>query len=155
MNTQTESMKACGIDANEVSVNLWVGAHPRHARKGWHHSFDHIYFVASECPPPVEVPVRKAHHFSLIDSELTPTELCKLGIPKIGKSIAEKLSQGAKVLVTCHMGHNRSALVAGAALVALGVSGTSAVQRIMRVREYAFGNEAFRKFVEADCKCSP
>lgn len=58
------------------------------------------------------------------------------------------LSSGQDVLVTCAMGLNRSALVAGLALRMLGVSGRCAVDNIRRERgRDALCNKAYEKVV--------
>lgn len=58
--------------------------------------------------------------------------------------VADQLQHGKHVLVTCAMGLNRSAFVAGLALRRCGFSGPKVVQVIRRARgELALSNQSF------------
>lgn len=64
--------------------------------------------------------------------------------------VASQLREGKHVLVTCAMGLNRSALVAGLALRQLGYSPAEVVVAIRRQRgEDALFNEAFLRLIVA------
>ena len=55
-----------------------------------------------------------------------------------------------RLLVMCHHGMNRSALVTGLVLRELGLSGAEAVSRIVAARPGALSNRAFRAIVEGE-----
>jgi protein-tyrosine phosphatase len=60
------------------------------------------------------------------------------------KTVAKRMRQGKRVLVTCHMGLNRSAIVTGFALVMLGFDADDAIRRVRSIRgERAFSNHHF------------
>jgi protein-tyrosine phosphatase len=49
-------------------------------------------------------------------------------------NVAQRVRAGQRVLVTCWQGLNRSGVIAGLALVKLGVPGDRAARRIQRIR---------------------
>jgi len=63
------------------------------------------------------------------------------------KEVANYIRAGKRVLVTCFMGRNRSGVIAGHALVELGLPPFRAVRRIQKYRN-GLGNTHFRKMVE-------
>ena len=67
----------------------------------------------------------------------------------IGKLGAELVANGHRVLCHCLMGFNRSALVAGAILVALGMSGAQAVSLLQERRPGALYNETFAAYLQS------
>ncbi len=67
---------------------------------------------------------------------------------EIGKMIAEEVKSGGKVLVTCNMGINRSGLVTGHALYALGIAPRTIVPMIKGRRSIALQNQWFVSHLE-------
>lgn len=77
------------------------------------------------------------------DSGRPPTECEVLAARLAGLSVAKYLSQGKRVLVTCAAGRNRSGLVSGFALLALGAPVDKVIARIRERRENALMNPHF------------
>lgn len=86
-------------------------------------------------------------YFPIRDGELP--DLVKLHA--IGKLGAELISNGHRVLCHCLMGLNRSALVAGAILVALGMTGQQALNVLQERRPGALYNEVFAEYLCTLC----
>lgn len=84
-------------------------------------------------------------YFPIQDEDLP--DLAKLHA--IASLAARLLREGHKVLSHCGMGFNRSALVAGLVLVALGMPGIDAVARLQARRPGALFNETFRTYLES------
>ena len=73
-------------------------------------------------------------------------------IHELGIRVAELVRAGDKVVVNCMSGLNRSGLLVGRALVALGYSPTEAVELIRRARgPHALSNRQFTRFLLIDC----
>lgn len=69
---------------------------------------------------------------------------------------ADYVRRGAKVLVTCHAGLNRSGLVNVLTLCyATGCSGATAVEQVQRKREGALFNDAFVRVLRSIPASSP
>ncbi len=62
---------------------------------------------------------------------------------------AQLMTQGARVLVHCGMGHNRSALLAGVILTYVGMTGAETVVRLRQRRAGALYNKAFAAYLQA------
>ena len=60
---------------------------------------------------------------------------------------ASMIREGHRVLAHCNMGFNRSGLIAGLVLKALGMSGEAAVTRIRERRPGALYNDCFADYV--------
>jgi len=67
-------------------------------------------------------------------------------IRRTAREIADRVRHGQRVLVTCWQGRNRSGVLAGLAMVDLGVPPDQAVRRIQRLRN-GLTNEHFRAMV--------
>jgi hypothetical protein len=61
--------------------------------------------------------------------------------------LANDIRNGAKVLVACREGRNRSGLVTALTLHELGMRGPKLVSHIRSRRRTAFGNQAFARYV--------
>ncbi len=73
-------------------------------------------------------------------------------IHTVGERIASLVSEGKHVAVNCLSGVNRSGLLVGRALVALGSTPEEAVDAIRAARgPMALGNEHFVRFLLAEC----
>lgn len=71
----------------------------------------------------------------LDDSGPPPTPEERRLIYENARRVARRVLAGKRVLVTCHQGRNRSGVIAGLALVELGVPGPKAAHRIQRIRD--------------------
>ncbi len=103
---------AAVLDASQVFTRLWVGGIP--PADCDLPDFDMLVLCASEVQPE-----RVAFHGRLVrcpipDSTLEPRHIARVLVTS--KAVAEALSGGQRVLVTCQAGINRSALVASLAL---------------------------------------
>jgi len=78
------------------------------------------------------------------DDQLLPSASKLRAIAQLGASL---IQDGHRVLAHCGMGFNRSGLVAGLILKALGVSGTAAVTRIRERRPGALFNDRFAEYL--------
>jgi len=73
-------------------------------------------------------------------------------IHELGVRVAELIRSGKKVVVNCMSGLNRSGLLVGRALIALGHSPQEAVGLVRRARgPHALSNRQFTRFLLIDC----
>lgn len=129
------------LDASAVARRLWVGGAPPLDRDL--PDFDVLFLCASEIQPPAVAFSRELVRVPLRDDVLTPYELKRAIIG--GTQVAEALRRGQRVLVTCHQGRNRSALVAGLGIGLVTRMTTPQIVRLMRERRHpaALGNAHF------------
>jgi protein-tyrosine phosphatase len=106
--------------------------------------FDVIVLSAMEYQP--NLPGYEVMHVPLDDGP-PPSMETRQRIRAAARQIAEHVRAGRRVLVTCWQGRNRSGVLAGLALVELGLPRQRAVRRI---RDYRNGltNRYFRAMVE-------
>jgi hypothetical protein len=128
-----EIPKGSLTDFHRVGPRLYVGAWPGDGPEMRHQAermgFARVIRCAYEFP----------NEYPLNDCRLTP-ELIRM-FEKASDDVADGLRKGQRTLVTCHKGINRSALVAGLAMVkAYRFTGR---QALMTIR-------AFRKVPESD-----
>jgi hypothetical protein len=100
------------LDANNIVRRLWIGGEPpmdRHLP-----GFDVLTLCAEEIQPRVVAFRGNILRVPLPDAKLDGSETSRAVIG--ARHVARHLSGGKRVLVTCAMGRNRSALVAGLAL---------------------------------------
>lgn len=83
-----------------------------------------------------------------LDDGPPPDKVARMRIRRAAREIADRVRRGQRVLVTCWQGRNRSGVLAGLALVDLGVPPTEAVRRI-RTRRDGLTNPHFRALVES------
>jgi dual specificity protein phosphatase-like protein len=81
------------------------------------------------------------------DDQLLPSATKLRAIAHLGASL---IQDGHRVLAHCGMGYNRSGLVAGMILKALGLPGAAAVTRIRERRPGALFNDRFADYLVAD-----
>lgn len=93
--------------------------------------FDTIVLAAREYQP--RMPGFEVVHVPLVDDEPTPSD--RKRIHAAAQAVAQRLRAGRRVLVTCRMGKNRSGVIAGLALVELGMPGKVAARRIQHLRD--------------------
>jgi protein-tyrosine phosphatase len=82
-------------------------------------------------------------YYPIFDEDLP--DLPKLDA--LGRMVAELIEAGRVVLVHCHMGFNRSMLVAATALSYLGLCGPDILAHMRQVRPGALFNERFAEHV--------
>ena len=78
------------------------------------------------------------------DDQLLPSITKLRAVARLGASL---IQDGHRVLAHCGMGFNRSALIAGMILKALGVPGEAAVSRIRERRPGALFNDRFADYL--------
>jgi protein-tyrosine phosphatase len=93
--------------------------------------FDVIVLAAKEFQP--EIPGYEVIRVPLDDGP-RPTREEQTRIRDTAYEVARLVRDGRRVLVTCWQGRNRSGVIAGLALVELGVPGPRAARRIRRIR---------------------
>lgn len=145
---------------DQVAVNLWLGGHDTQPnlddrRKGlWrgecfitpedgfglvvslHQRFDNLP------PPGVE-----HHTYRMADADLDPEH--HTALDQLADVVAQAVKDGRKTLVRCHAGLNRSALVAGLAMMKLGWSAHDAITQMRQARSpYVLCNESFVAYLE-------
>src|SRR5580765_1004450 len=81
------------------------------------------------------------------DDRWLPSETKLRAIAQLAASL---IQDGHRVLTHCGMGYNRSGLVAGLILKALGVPGEAAVTRIRERRPGALFNDRFADYLTAE-----
>lgn len=101
------------LDADMVTPRLWVGGKPPADRKL--EKFTLIALCAVEIQPRSPAFTGRVIRPRLDDHRLTPAETARALAS--GRIVARELARGGTCLVTCAMGWNRSALVAGIALL--------------------------------------
>lgn len=105
--------------------------------------FDVIVLSAMEYQP--DLPGYRVLHVPLDDGP-PPDKTTRMRIRRAARGIADRVRAGQRVLVTCWQGRNRSGVLAGLAMVDLGVPPRVAVDRIRTLRD-GLMNEHFRAMV--------
>jgi protein-tyrosine phosphatase len=114
-------------------------APPPHVRT----PFDVIVLAAMEYQP--ELPGYKVLRVPLDDGP-PPDKVTRMRIRSAASKVADHVRLGDRVLVTCWQGKNRSGVIAGLALVELGLPRRHAVRRIQELRD-GLTNPFFRAMV--------
>jgi Dual specificity phosphatase, catalytic domain len=127
------------IDAHEITRGLWQGSAPPQGRTLMLAGFDVLVLAAMEIqPPPQAYPDIDIARIALDDEKLTYAQLCEALV--LSSRIARAISGGAKVLVTCAQGRNRSGLISALVLMRLrGCNGLEAIRMIRIKRMSPFG----------------
>jgi protein-tyrosine phosphatase len=138
-------------ERHEVAPGLWIGGAP----KPWESldEFDVLVLAAAESQPQlptfhgliVRCPIGDEPTRALTEAE-------KLRVRIAAKTVAAALYQGDRVLCTCLMGWNRSALVAACALkLCTRLPCEEIVSRIRDVRGAdALSNRSFLEYLHVD-----
>ena len=139
------------LDANELLTGLWIGAKPPRGPAVHNAGFSLCVFCANEIQPshPGRYPGVSILNAPLRDAE--PNDKERMIAIGAGKFVSNWIKTGkGRVLVTCHMGLNRSALVCALAWKMLQPKRTMKMI-IHDIRErrdpYALCNEDFVKFL--------
>lgn len=113
-----------GLDADRVGPKLWVGSYNENDALISRAGFTHVFRVAKEL---------RLCEFPLDDAPLTLSQIHFLD--RAVDAVIDALRCGGRVLVTCQMGINRSALVAALVLVRhYGLKPTSALAEVRTFR---------------------
>jgi protein-tyrosine phosphatase len=136
-------------DYNLIHGTLYQGAVPPlggflHERLG----MQVLVLAAEENQPPEEAfeGLREVLHAPNVDGELTPERVAVAETAAI--RVAHHLRRGRNVLVSCHMGLNRSGLISALALVkATGMSGRDAMKIVQSQRRMALVNPWFVRYL--------
>lgn len=108
--------------------------------------FDVVVLAAYEYQP-VMPGFHTQLHVPLDDDFEEPVSaIDRARIQSAARSVANHVRAGRRVLVTCHHGRNRSGVIAGLALVELGVPGREAFRRIRHLRD-GLTNPHFKRMV--------
>jgi hypothetical protein len=78
------------------------------------------------------------------DDEALPSVTKLLAVAELAASL---IREGHRVLAHCSMGYNRSGLVAGLVLKAMGMAGDAAVTRIRERRPGALYNDCYAEYI--------
>ena len=106
--------------------------------------FDVVVLAAEEYQP--DLPGYVVMKVPLDDGP-PPDKATRMRIRKAARDVADHVRIGHRVLVTCWQGRNRSGVIAGLALVKLGLPPAEAVRRIRAYRD-GLTNPHFRAMVE-------
>jgi len=135
-------------EACEVAPGLFVASKPAPGR---YPDVDAILLAALEYQPAGDLfPGAEVLHAPLDDAPHRPLREDEIvDATRAGSRVARRLRAGRRVLVTCAMGLNRSALVAGLAMhQALGMGAEEILARIRRARgPWALSNPNFEKLL--------
>jgi protein-tyrosine phosphatase len=136
------------MSQSEVAPGLFVGSKPAFGR---HACVDAIVLAAMEYQPPAEVfPGAEVLHAPLDDDPRRPMREDEIvTAAKMAARVARRLRAGRRVLVTCAMGLNRSALIAALAMHdVFGMGADEIVTRLRRARgAWALSNPNFERLV--------
>lgn len=135
-------------DFSEVAPKLHVGSKPPPGR---HDGIDVIVLAAMEYQPRAELfPGTEMLHAPIDDDPRRPMREDEIAAAtQTASRVARRLRAGRRVLVTCAMGLNRSALIAALAMQEVyGMGPDEIVARIRRARgAWALSNPNFEKLL--------
>jgi protein-tyrosine phosphatase len=116
-----------------IPGRLYMGSDP----SGAYLSVDTLVLTAMEHQSNIYSGPKTILHVPLNDdgSPITQNEV-RLAL-HASKDVARRVRRGEKVLVTCHMGKNRSGLVSALTLVNLGASASTAIRTVRAARGQA------------------
>lgn len=144
------SLRSPRTDVSLVAPNLFVGSRPPPGRYRW---LGVLALCAQEYQPPsFAFPGVAVLHVPLDDDPRRPMYDVEVALAMSNaRTIARYLQTGQRVLVTCALGLNRSALVAGLAMQrAFGMSSDEVIDQIRTARsESALGNKNFTRLLRA------
>ena len=134
------------IDANKIIDRLWQGSKPPSGNILRELGFDVLVLAAMEHQIPAsEFPGMTVIHVPLDDAKYVPSEEAR----RVAYRVAKMWRRGARILITCSMGLNRSGLILALVIRYItGKSGIEAVADVQRARRGALFNPYFRKYLE-------
>jgi protein-tyrosine phosphatase len=136
------------MSRSEIVPGLYVGSKPAPGR---HEGIDTIVLAAMEYQPPAELfPGAEVIHVPLDDAPGRPMREDEIvAATKAAERVARRLRAGRRVLVSCAMGLNRSALVAAIAMHEIyGLGADEIVARLRRARgRWSLSNPNFEKLL--------
>lgn len=136
-------------DVDELVPGLYIGSAPAHGQ----HPVDVIVLAAEEYQPHASrFPGVELIRVPLDDApsrQMRPDEIA--GAVRTGEAVARHLRARRRVLVTCALGLNRSALIAAIAMHDVhGMEADEIIARIRRARgRWALSNPNFEKLLRA------
>jgi predicted protein tyrosine phosphatase len=125
-----------GIDANRVAPGLYLGAAPPRGLALRRAGFRVLCLCAAEIQPPDhDYPGVRVLRARLDDSGPAPSYEECLEAVNAALALLEQLDAGARCLVACHRGWNRSALVTGIVLrLRFGLTGEQCIEHLRAAR---------------------
>ncbi len=140
------------LDASNIAKRLWIGGKPPTDRDL---PFDTLVLCAAEIQPEQLGFSRTVVRVPLPDSALT-TYQCRRALQG-AQVIAHELTGGKRVLVTCHLGLNRSSFVAGLALGMITRMTPAQIVELIRARrsDKALGNQHFVEYLHRFTRSRP
>ncbi len=136
------------MSQSEIAPGLFVGSKPSPGR---HACVDAIVLAAMEYQPPAELfPGAEVIHAPLDDAPGRPMRADEIALAtKAAGRVARRLRAGRRVLVTCQMGLNRSALVAALAMHDVyGMGADEIIARLRRARgTWSLSNPNFEQLL--------
>ena len=138
------------MSRSEVVPGLFISSKPSPGR---HADVDAIVLTAVEYQPPADLfPGAEVLHVPLEDDASRPLRVDEIAVAiRAGRRVAKRLLAGRRVLVSCAMGLNRSALVAALAMHEIyGMNADEIIARIRRERgAWALSNPGFVQLLRA------
>jgi protein-tyrosine phosphatase len=135
-------------EISEIVPGLYVGSKPPPGR---HEGIDTIVLAAIEYQPPASAfPGAEVIHAPLDDAPNRPMTKEEIALAtKTAERVARRLRAGRRVLSTCQMGLNRSALVAAIAMHEVyGMNADEIIARLRRARGmWSLSNPNFERLL--------
>ncbi len=133
----------CTIEASRIAENLYQGSKPPMGPCLSKHRFDMVVLAAEEYQPTDDMfPGVMVVRAGINDGQLTNKEFTL--VKAAAQEVAGAIRVGARVLVTCWMGWNRSGIVTACALHLLtGAPGKNVVRVVQSKRKNALSNRSF------------
>ena len=135
------------MSRSEVAPGLFVGSKPSPGR----HDVDAIVLAAVEYQPPADLfPGTEVIHAPIDDAPHRPMHQAEIETAlEAADRVAHLLRSGRRVLASCQMGLNRSALVAAIAMHdVFGMSVDQIIRRLRRARgAWSLSNPNFEKLL--------
>lgn len=140
------------IDATKLMEDLYVGSFPPQGHQVRRAGFDTLVLCADELQPRGrKYPGVSVIHAGFNDGGASERDLTVAA--EAGRRVAQRVSEGQRVLVTCAMGRNRSALVCALAIHLLTGRSGEDCGRYVRARRVdpegqpALSNQLFRQML--------
>lgn|SRR5574342_252055 len=135
------------LDADHITTRLWQGSHPEPGHFVRLAGVDVLVLCAQERQHPAEYyPGVKVIHAPMDDSFDVPA----IEANRAARAALAEHRKGARVLVCCNQGKNRSGLVVALMLNMLtGISGYEAIKRVQAHRQGALFNDAFTMYLRS------